>query len=107
MPPRVKKIQLVTQSFVVGSRLQKVPKDTVRNVFAKIDSVTQTEYFAASAEGFTPSGKATIWAFEYHGEKILVLDGKRYAIYRTYLPENRKIELYYMFEAGPGTSDIK
>ena len=107
MPPKVKKIQLVTQNFTIGAHLEKIPEDQTpaRSVFATIESVSQSEFFQANADGLTPSGKATIWQFEYHGEKIMVIDGQRYAIYRTYAPlTSNKIELYFAYEVAPSTT---
>lgn len=103
--PYVKKIKLISQSFTTGSRKEKIPADgTPHEVFAEITSITQTEFFSAAAAGFTPDGKATIWAFEYKGERIMVLDSQRYAIYRTYqAPGNNRMELYFMHETGPAT----
>lgn len=104
--PYVKKIQLVTQTYTEGPRHQRIPEDVkpYRSVFATIESVGQKEFFQANAEGREPSGKATIWAFEYHGEKIMVLENARYSIYRTYMiPGTKKIELYFAMQLAPST----
>ena len=104
--PHVKKIKLIGQTITYGNRKERIVKDSVpREVFAEMQGVTQTEFFSASASGFTPEGKAVVWAFEYHGEQILVIDGNRYAIYRTYNSQtSNKMELYYMVETGPNTA---
>lgn len=104
--PYVKKIQLVAQAFTEGPRHERIPKDVdpPRSIFATIASVGQKEFFQANAEGFTPDGKATVWQFEYKGERIMVLEGQRYAIYRTYqIPGTNKMELYYTMQLAPST----
>ena len=102
--PQVKKIKLVAETVTYGSRLERKVQETERSIFAEITSITQTEFYQASAAGLTAEGKALVWAFEYKGEKILELSGKRYAIYRTYqVPGSKKMELYYSYETGPNT----
>ena len=103
--PYVKKIQLIPQTFTEGPRKQRIPKDgEPRGVFANIDSIGQSEFFQASASGFTPAGKATMWQFEYHGETVMTLEGERYAIYRTYkVPGTNKVEIYFAKQLAANT----
>lgn len=102
----VKKIKLIPQNVSYGSRHQPIYNDgTAREIFAEIRSVKQSEFFQASAAGINTEGTALVWAFEYHGENVLELNKKRYAIYRTYQPDNsKKIELYFGFEVGANTA---
>jgi len=103
--PYVKKISLIPQTFTEGPRKQRIPKDgEPRGVFANIDSIGQSEFFQASASGFTPAGKATMWQFEYHGETVMELEGERYAIYRTYkVPGTNKVEIYFAKQLAANT----
>lgn len=102
----VKKIKLISQAVTYGSRHQPIYTDgTPREIFANIQSVKQSEFFQASAAGITTEGTAVVWAFEYHGENVLVLNGQRYAIYRTYRPDgSKKMELYFGYETGANTA---
>ena len=102
----VKKIKLIPQILSYGARHQPIYTDgTAREIFAEIRSVKQSEFFQASTVGINTEGTALVWSFEYHGETVLELDKNRYAIYRTYQPDNsKKIELYYGFEVGANTA---
>ena len=103
--PNVKKIKLITRTVTYGPRHEPIYKDAgTRPVFAELFSAQQSEFFQASAAGFTAEGKALVWAFEYHGETVLEISGDRFAIYRTYSPPGNKIELHYGFETGPNTA---
>lgn len=101
----VRKIKLISQTVTYGQRKERIVTDgTPREIFAEIQSVTRAEFFQAQQAGMSVDGKAIVWAFEYKGEQILVLDTQRFAIYRTYqVPGSKKMELYYMSEVGPAT----
>ena len=100
---KVKKVNLIPVTITYGTMCEPIPKDgTPRAVFADLEPVTQTEYFRAQSVGMSAEGKAYVWAFEYHGEQVIEIDGQRFAIYRTYqAPGAKKIELYYQYEKGP------
>lgn len=105
--PYVKKIELISQTITYGARHEPIIKDNnpARKVFAEIISAQQSEFFQANSVGLSAEGTALVWAFEYHGEKILEYDGKRYAIYRTYIvPGSKKIELHFGQQIGPNTT---
>lgn len=55
-----------------------------REIFARVDSVGRSEFFAGGQTGMRPELRITINAIEYEGEETCELDGVRYAIYRTY-----------------------
>lgn len=71
-----------------------------REVFCEIGSITQSEWGAAGHMGLKPEYRVTVWADEYAGAETAVLEGMRYAIYRTYQPSGDKIELYLTRRAG-------
>lgn len=74
---------------------------TRRTVFCKIDSITRQEFFQAGRNGLNPEFRATVFAADYHGERVCVLHDKSYAIYRTYhVPGTDYIELYVQREGG-------
>lgn len=73
---------------------------TERNVFARIRSVTQSEWKAAGEMGLKPEFQATIFEYDYKGEKECELHGVLYGIYRTYLRSGEKIELYLEPKVG-------
>ena len=66
-----------------------------KTVFAKEDSIIQSEYVAAAQKDIKPSHKFTIWSFEYSGQTEVEYEGVQLYVYRTYkLPNQDRIELY-------------
>ena len=77
------------------------PAETTREVYARrIDSVTRTEWATAGQMGFQAEYRVTMFLHDYNGEGIAELDGKRYAVYRTYHSAPDEIELYLGERAG-------
>ena len=74
-----------------------------KDVFGKINPVGRDEFTAAGQKGFKASMMVEVWGFEYDGQTEVSIDGKRYAIYRTYGPKsNGKTELYIAERVGKG-----
>lgn len=72
-----------------------------RQVFAKTRSVSRLEFFQGGRSGLNPEMQFTIFAGDYEGETIVEHNGKTYAVYRTYLPEDSDyIELYVERKGG-------
>lgn len=70
-------------------------------VIAKINPVGRDEFSAAGQKGYKAEFMLEVWAFEFSGQKEVIVDGERYAIYRTYgAKSNGKIELYAAERAG-------
>lgn len=73
---------------------QELPNYSEREVFASVGSVSLNEWATAGNLGMKPELKITMFAPDYEGEKIVVVDGKRYNVYRTFVAKNENIELY-------------
>lgn len=72
-----------------------------RDVFCKCRSVSRNEFFSGGRNGLNPEYQFDVFMAEYEGETLCKYDGKSYAIYRTYLPDNSDyIELYAQREGG-------
>ena len=71
-----------------------------RQVFAKVESVTQTEFFKGGQNGLRPQYKMTMFGPDYNSEELLEYNGEQYAIYRTFSPRPDEIELYVEFRKG-------
>lgn len=69
-------------------------------VVARIESVSQTEFFAASQSGFKPQYKISFWENEYSGQPIVIVKNERFSVYRTYSRDDQKIELYLQEKIG-------
>ena len=70
-------------------------------VLAHIESASRSEWYRAGMVGHQAEIVAITNAANYMGEQTAELNGKRYAIYRTYRPENSdEIELYLEEKLG-------
>lgn len=99
-------IYLIAQTYETDSLGQRIPVDgTPSPVWAKLKSVSRSEWAAAGQHGLQPQLVAIIYAMEYADQPVVVIgEGKtarRYAVYRTYRPENSEyIELYLERKVG-------
>lgn len=65
-----------------------------REVYAKILSIGQQEFYQAQATGLKPELKFEIADYlDYEDEKELIHDNKRYQILRTYRKSTRQLEI--------------
>lgn len=87
-------IDLITTTYTKDTLGQYVYTNTKRTVFAKISSVSQTEWFEGGRNGLNPQFRFTMFAGDYEGEKELEYNSKRYTIYRTYFSMGDTVELY-------------
>ena len=72
-------------------------------VIASINPVGRDEFAAAGQLGYKATSQLEVWDFEYDGQTEVSIDGKRYAVYRTYGPKsNGKTELYIAERVGKG-----
>ena len=71
-----------------------------RTVFCQVQSVKRSEWAAAAHSGKRATYCVTVWADEYQGEEVAILNGTRYGIYRTYSPNGDEMELYLEQKAG-------
>lgn len=93
-------LTLVSTTFTADSIAQQIPVEATRDVFCDLRSVTRAEWSAAGQLGLKPDMVASMFAPDYQGEEIAILDGVRYGIYRTYVDRYEQIELYLERKAG-------
>ena len=77
-------ITLVAQSITKDTYGIEVITETERTVFAEVESISQSEFFAARDTELNPECRFRIFLGDYKDEEILEYQDKRYAIYRTY-----------------------
>lgn len=88
-------IKLISVSYVTDELKQRVPVETIREVWAHISSVSRAEWFEGGQNGLKPSLVADTPIVNYNDEKTVVIRGKRYTVYRTYFSYNSDlVELY-------------
>ena len=62
-----------------------VTVETTREVFARISSIGQKEFYQAQAVGLQPELKFVLSDYlDYEGETLVEHDGQRYRVLRTY-----------------------
>ena len=93
-------ITLITETVTADSSGVERTATTSRTVFAQVDSITRSEFFEAGRSGLNPAFKFIVFAGDYEGETIVEYNGKQYAIYRTYLARDDRLELYAQREGG-------
>lgn len=97
---RSRVLTLISTSYEKDDIGQQVPVETRRDVFCNVTSVSASEFFDAGKAGLKPEFRATMFVYDYGGEKTVELDGARYGVYRTYLGRNETIELYLEQKVG-------
>ena len=86
-------LALVTQTITIDKYGNEVATETEKNVFCEVDSISQTEFYAAANTELNPEYKFTIFFGDYDGEEVVVFNGDRYSVYRTYRTGDN-LELY-------------
>lgn len=101
---RSKTIQLIAQTQTQDAYGVWRKTETSRTVFCAVNSVTRDEFFDGGRNGLNPEYQITMFAYDYEGETIVVYEGKRYGVYRTYFGRNDTIELYVERKGGLNAS---
>lgn len=73
--------------------------EELRQVFCKVSSVSQSEFFEAGRNGLNPEWRFMVFAGDYNGEETVIFQGKRYGIYRTFYSGDW-VELYVQRKGG-------
>ena len=94
-------IKLLKSTITKDALGYPVESTTEREVLCDVDSITRAEFFQAGKAGLTPEHLFRVNAAEYDGESEAEYLGKRFRIYRTYLPDMSEfIELYAEYRSG-------
>ena len=92
-------ITLVAQTITTDQYGNEVATEVETTVFCEVDSITQTEFYQAANTELNPEYKFTIFFGDYSGQPIVIYNGVRYAIYRTYRADDN-LELYVERKIG-------
>lgn len=93
-------IDLIAQRFQKDAYGVDRPTETSRQIFAQVESVTRAEFYQGGRNGLNPELVFTVFAADYQGEEILVYQGRRYGIYRTFVKGGDYMELYAERKGG-------
>ena len=79
-----------------------VPTITTNETAVKgnYQSVSAQEFYRGGELGIKPEFIVKVWEREYGGQTLLSIDGVRYIIYRTYLVNDGRVELYCQKDVG-------
>lgn len=86
-------IYLVSESYSTDEYGVMTSTQTMRKVYADVQSVTRSEWFEGGRNGLNPEYRMRVHYSEYKGEEVLVYDGVFYTIYRTFM-DHDITELY-------------
>ena len=93
--------KLIKETYIQDEIGQLIPSETEAEIYVEILSVTRSEWAAASRDGLNPAIVLRTQRINYSGERIAVLEGVRYGVYRTYAPpDSDLIEIYLEEKAG-------
>lgn len=86
-------ITLITQTITTDKYGNEEATETERTVYCEVDSISQTEFYAAANTELNPEYRFTIFFGDYEGESLVKFNGARYSVYRTYRTGDN-LELY-------------
>lgn len=86
-------LYLISQTISVDDYGNEVSTETQRQVFCEVNSISQTEFYAAANTELNPEYRFDVFFGDYNGEDVIEYQGNRYAIYRTYRTGDT-LELY-------------
>lgn len=92
-------LTLVQKTYTQNEIGAQVETEVKTDVFARMKSVSRSEFFSAGQNGLSPSLVAITRYENYADQTEAVWKGKRYTIYRTYFNGNDDIELYLEVQA--------
>ena len=92
-------ITLVAQTISTDQYGNEVATEVEKQVFCEVDSITQTEFYQAADTELNPEYRFTIFFGDYDGQPIVIYNGVRYSIYRTYRADDN-LELYVERKIG-------
>ena len=91
---RAKKIKLISNAYTCDEIGQFVPTESEKSVFAIVRSASQSEFFNAGENGFKPDKVFDVLLTEYDGQVRVKHGNDIYSIYRSYVRDDGRVELY-------------
>ena len=92
-------LTLIAQTISTDQYGNEVATEVESTVFCEVDSITQTEFYQAANTELNPEYRFTIFFGDYDGQPLVIYNGVRYAIYRTYRADDN-LELYVERKIG-------
>lgn len=92
-------IKLIAQTITLDQIGNEVAQETQREIYCEVNSITQSEFFAAENTELNPEFRFTVFFDDYEGEELVEYNGLRFVIYRTYRTGD-SLELYVERKIG-------
>ena len=86
-------LTLITQTVTPDKNGIETITEAEKVVYCDVDSISQSEFYAAADTELNPEYRFTIFFGDYNGQHVVKFHGNRYAIYRTYR-DGDNLELY-------------
>lgn len=77
-------LTLISQTLTKDDYGVEVVTEKERTVLCEVNSISQSEFFAAANTELQPELKFTVFFGDYENESVVEFQGNRYAVYRTY-----------------------
>ena len=77
-------LTLISQTYTLDDYGNNVANETEFVVFCEVESITQSEFYAAANTELNPEYRFRVFFGDYDGQSVVEYDGKRYEIYRTF-----------------------
>ena len=93
---------LISKTYKEGSLGQRIPAEEVQTeIFVTRGSISRREWMDAGRNGLNPEILLKTAVVNYSGEREILFEEVRYAVYRTFNPpDSDEIELYLQRKAG-------
>lgn len=75
---------LISQTLTKDDYGVEVVTEKERTVLCEVNSISQSEFFAAANTELQPELKFSVFFGDYENESVVEFQGNRYAVYRTY-----------------------
>lgn len=102
---RAEKIVLLSIEYTQDDLGEWVEQVTETEVFTIVQSISMNEFYEAGREGMKPDYRFHVWLTEYNDQELVEYKGKRYRVYRTYIRNDGRIELYVNEQKGDEQDD--
>lgn len=97
---QVVKIKLISKEYSTNEIGVTKVKETAKEVFASVYSVSRAEYYRAGEEGLRPQAVYAVRSMEYGGQDEIEVNSERLSVYRTYVRVDGRTELYATKRSG-------
>lgn len=94
--------QLVNEEKVKDKTGQVKTTKTYTTIVGNLGSVYQREFYEANQNGLRPEGIIETCAFDYNGQRMILINNQEFTIYRTFQKGTDRIELFYGERVGNG-----